>query len=218
MCNCRLWLRSISEPGVQLSAKSKAHKVQLQARGMACILLAGASKAPGSTMESSPVPRRLSSSLSPNQAAGSRFGDGRDALCAAALPISATCTPVAHPAAQKGPKDQRASRARFPDGDYCCHSRVSTRAPNTLTRVLDFSEWFIKAENKQLDHVEICSKLGGHNRKLISGRKVLWCRPLLGETGAEAFLSRRSEGFEGSEGLGPGFAQHVPEIDDILTR
>ena len=73
----------------------------------------------------------------------------------------------------KGPKDQRASRARFPDGDYCCHSRVSTRAPNTLTRVLDFSEWFIKTENKQLGHVEICSKLGGHNRKLISGRKCL---------------------------------------------
>ena len=71
----------------------------------------------------------------------------------------------------KGPKGQRASRARFPDGDYCCHSRVPARAPNTLTRVLDFSEWFIKTENKQPDHVETCSKPGGHNRKLISGRK-----------------------------------------------
>jgi len=103
MCNCRLWLRSINEPGVQLSARSKAHKVQLQARGMACVLLAGASKALGSTVESSPVPRRLSSSLSPNQAAGSYFGDGRDAPCAVALPISATCTPVAHPAAPQRP-------------------------------------------------------------------------------------------------------------------
>ncbi|OCK78007.1 hypothetical protein K432DRAFT_395126 [Lepidopterella palustris CBS 459.81] len=121
-----------------VAAMSKVHTFATPgSRDVACSLFAGASKAPGSTVESSPVPRQSCASLSPNQAAGNYF---RCSLCRSATHIGQSGTP----AVTKCPS---APRALCPQTTTDAAIREKQPGPNILTRVMENSEWFTNTEN-----------------------------------------------------------------------